>query len=48
MPDSRNGRREFKRINSAILQFLLDGERGRNQGDLHLPTMAGPRDVHAT
>jgi DNA-binding MarR family transcriptional regulator len=41
MADSRDGQSEFKRINSAILQFLLDGERGRNQVAADVSRMAG-------
>jgi DNA-binding MarR family transcriptional regulator len=41
MADSRDGQSEFKRINSAILQFLLDGEKGRNQVAADVSRMAG-------
>ena len=41
MADSTDGRSELKRINSAILQFLLDGERGRNQVAADISRMAG-------
>jgi DNA-binding MarR family transcriptional regulator len=41
MTDSTDGRSEFKRINSAILQFLLDGEKGRNQVAADISRMAG-------
>jgi DNA-binding MarR family transcriptional regulator len=36
-----DGRSEFKRINSAILQFLLDGERGRHQVAADVSRMVG-------
>ena len=41
MADSRDGRSEFKRINSAILQFLLDGAKGRVQVAADVSRMAG-------
>ena len=41
MADSTDGRSEFRRINSAILRFLLDGEKGRNQVAADVSRMAG-------
>jgi DNA-binding MarR family transcriptional regulator len=41
MADSKDGRSEFRRINSAILRFLLDGEKGRNQVAADVSRMAG-------
>jgi DNA-binding MarR family transcriptional regulator len=41
MADSTDGRSEFRRINSAILQFLLDGEKGRNQVAADVGRMSG-------
>ena len=41
MPHSKDERIEFKRINSAILQFLLDGEKGRHQVAADVSRMAG-------
>jgi DNA-binding MarR family transcriptional regulator len=41
MTDLADRRSEFRRINSAILQFLLDGEKGRNQVATDVSRMAG-------
>jgi DNA-binding MarR family transcriptional regulator len=41
MADSNDERNEFRRINSAILQFILDGEKGRNQVAADVSRMAG-------
>ena len=41
MAESIDRRSEFSRINSAILQFLLDGEKGRNQVAADVSRMAG-------
>ena len=41
MTGSIDGRSQFRRINSAILQFLLDGERGRNQVAADVSRMVG-------
>jgi DNA-binding MarR family transcriptional regulator len=43
MADSIEGRNELKRINSAILQFLLDGSKGRNQVAADVGRMMGIR-----
>ena len=41
MAESTDQPSEFRRINSAILQFLLDGEKGRNQMAADASRMAG-------